>query len=70
MKRKLINLATAFVIYFAIAWLIELTFGWGSSNPWFLICFWSVAMALAEVFLFQPMRNRAKLKREEKEKNK
>ena len=67
MKIKIANFITAFLIYFSIAWLIEIIVGWGSSNPWLIITVWSLAMALADIFIFQPMRNKAKKRKKEKE---
>ncbi|KOS06311.1 hypothetical protein AM493_09900 [Flavobacterium akiainvivens] len=56
--KKLINLLTALVIYFALAAIVEFTVGWGVENKWFFIGFWSVTMALADVFIFQPLRKK------------
>lgn len=62
MKVKLINMGTAFVIFFACAALIEVTIGWGAKNPWPFILFWSGGMALAEVIIMEPFRRRLKQK--------
>lgn len=62
MKVKLINMVTAFVIFFAFAAIIEFTIGWGAKNPWPFILLWSGGMALAEVFIMEPFRRRLKEK--------
>jgi hypothetical protein len=31
-----------------------------NSNPWFFVIFWAVSMALAELFIFEKIRNRKK----------
>jgi hypothetical protein len=56
--KKLVNLATAVVIYFALALIIEFTLGWGMQNKWVFITLWAVSMAVADVFFLQPFRKR------------
>jgi hypothetical protein len=56
--KKLINLITALVIYFALACIVEFTVGWGMQNKWGFMVFWAVIMALADVFWLQPFRKR------------
>jgi len=53
MNNKLKHLVIAFLIYFSIASVIELTIGWGMKNPWLFIPLWALCLSLANVFLFK-----------------
>lgn len=62
MKVKIVNFLTGFVIFFVFATIIEFAVGWGMEDPWVFITVWAFIMALAEVFLLQPLRKRLKAK--------
>lgn len=63
--KKLINLVTAMVIYFAMACIIEFTVGWGMQNRWGFMVLWAVIVAVADVFLIQPFRKRMQAKKKQ-----
>jgi uncharacterized membrane protein len=58
--KRVINIITALLIYALLALVVEFTVGWGIENKWVFIGWWSVSMALADVFLLQPLRNKRK----------
>lgn len=62
MKEKVIHFITALIIYGIIGWLIIYFLEDENYSPWFFVIFWGVSMALAELFIFEKIRNRKKEK--------
>jgi len=60
LKKKVIHFITALIIYGLIGWLMTYFLQDENHNPWFFILFWAVSMALAELFIFEKIRNRKK----------
>ncbi|MFP9097839.1 hypothetical protein ACLI09_02190 [Flavobacterium sp. RHBU_24] len=53
MNNKLKHVVIAFLVYFSIASIIELTIGWGMKSPWVFLPLWALCLSLANVFLFK-----------------
>lgn len=63
MNRKTAHFIAGFILYgligyFMAYWLIE------DQNPYYFALFWGFLMALAEVFVFERLRNRKKKEKE------
>lgn len=56
MKQKVIHFIIALIFYGLFAYVTVYFFDNENPNTWFYIIFWSVTMALVDVFFFAKMR--------------
>lgn len=70
MKQKVVHFIIALIFYGLFAYVTVYFFDKENPNPWFYIIFWSVIMALVDVFIFAKMRYALKNAKKSIDKNK
>jgi cell division protein FtsW (lipid II flippase) len=63
MNRKVAHFIAGFILYGFVGYFIAYGL-MEDQNPFYFALFWGFLMALAEVFVFEPIRNRKKKEKE------